>query len=56
MVLPEGLPLNTSTVITGSGGSGKPLIGETFVSAWLKENKATADHSRKVVIPAISKL
>jgi len=34
--LPEGLPLKTTTVITGPGGSGKPLIGETFVSAWLK--------------------
>ena len=36
-VLPEGLPLTSSTIITGSGGTGKPLIGETFVSAWLKE-------------------
>lgn len=36
-VLPDGLPLNSSTIISGAGGSGKPLIGETFVSAWLKE-------------------
>ena len=36
-VLPEGLPIKSTTVITGSGGSGKPLIGETFVSAWLKK-------------------
>jgi len=36
-VIQEGLPLKTSTIITGPGGSGKPLIGETFVSAWLKE-------------------
>jgi len=36
-VIPEGLPLKSSTIITGPGGSGKPLIGETFVSAWLKE-------------------
>ena len=35
-VIPEGLPLKSTTVITGPGGSGKPLIGETFVSAWLK--------------------
>src|SRR3972149_1809035 len=35
--LPDGLPLNSSTIISGPGGSGKPLIGETFVSAWLKE-------------------
>lgn len=36
-VLPEGLPIKTSTIITGPGGSGKPLIGETFVNAWIKE-------------------
>ena len=36
-VIPEGLPLKSTTVITGPGGSGKPLIGETFVTAWLKK-------------------
>jgi len=36
-VIPKGLPLKTTTVITGPGGSGKPLIGETFVTAWLKK-------------------
>jgi len=36
-VMPEGLPLKSTTVITGPGGSGKPLIGETFVTAWLKK-------------------
>jgi len=36
-VIPEGLPLNSTTVITGPGGSGKPLIGVTLVSAWLKK-------------------
>ena len=35
--MPNGLPLNSTTIITGPGGSGKPLIGETFVSAWLKK-------------------
>jgi len=35
-LIPEGLPIESTTVITGPGGSGKPLIGETFVSAWLK--------------------
>jgi len=35
-LIPEGLPIKSTTVITGPGGSGKPLIGETFVSAWLK--------------------
>ncbi len=34
-LLPEGFPVKTSTIITGPGGSGKPLIGESFVSAWL---------------------
>src|SRR4030065_477547 len=36
-VIPDGLPLDSSTIISGPGGSRKPLIGETFVSAWLKE-------------------
>lgn len=36
-VIPKGLPLKSTTVITGPGGSGKPLIGETFVTAWLKK-------------------
>jgi len=36
-VIPEGLSLKSTTVITGPGGSGKPLIGETFVTAWLKK-------------------
>jgi len=35
-IIPEGIPLKSTTLITGPGGSGKPLIGETFVSAWLK--------------------
>ena len=36
-VIPEGLPLKSITVNTGPGGSGKPLIWETFVTAWLKK-------------------
>jgi len=35
-IIPEGIPLNSTTLITGPGGSGKPLIGEIFVSEWLK--------------------
>jgi len=35
-LLPEGLPLNTSTLLSGPGGSGKPLIGDHFVAAWLR--------------------
>jgi len=35
-LIPEGFPTKTTTIITGPGGSGKPLIGETIVSAWLE--------------------
>ncbi len=35
-LIPKGLPIKSTTIITGPGGSGKPLIGETFVSSWLK--------------------
>lgn len=35
-VLPDGLPTKTTTIITGPGGSGKPLIGEYFLASWLK--------------------
>jgi KaiC/GvpD/RAD55 family RecA-like ATPase len=34
-VLPEGIPVGTSTVISGPGGSGKPLIGFSVVDSWL---------------------
>ncbi|MGM0372358.1 MAG: hypothetical protein ACQEQJ_07630 [Halobacteriota archaeon] len=34
-VAPEGIPTRTSTVISGPGGSGKPLIGFAIVDAWL---------------------
>lgn len=35
-LLPNGLPYPTSTLISGPGGSGKPLIGFAFVYSWLK--------------------
>jgi len=35
-LMPEGLPIHTSTIISGPGGSGKPLLGDIFVSSWLK--------------------
>lgn len=41
-LLPDGLQIKTSTIITGPGGSGKPLIGETFVSAWLQKGGSVA--------------
>ena len=35
-LMPEGLPIDSATLITGPGGSGKPLIGDTITSAWLR--------------------
>ncbi|MFW6384338.1 MAG: hypothetical protein ACOCZC_02960 [Halodesulfurarchaeum sp.] len=34
-VAPEGIPTRAATVISGPGGSGKPLIGFAVVDAWL---------------------
>ena len=36
-LMPEGLPIHTSTLISGPGGTGKPLIGDNFVAAWLRQ-------------------
>ncbi|MCD6573572.1 MAG: hypothetical protein J7K95_05720 [Thermoplasmata archaeon] len=36
-LLPEGFPLHTSTLVSGPGGSGKPLIGYIFASSFLKQ-------------------
>ena len=36
-LIPDGFPTHTSTLISGPGGSGKPLIGDTLVSAWLRQ-------------------
>ncbi|MBN1467055.1 hypothetical protein JXA02_14970 [candidate division KSB1 bacterium] len=35
-LLPEGLSIPSSTLISGPGGTGKPLVEFAFVSAWLK--------------------
>jgi KaiC/GvpD/RAD55 family RecA-like ATPase len=35
-IIPDGLPVKSTTIITGPGGSGKPLIGEYFLASWLK--------------------
>jgi len=40
-LLPEGLPIRTSTILSGAGGSGKPLIGDNFVTGWLKAGGST---------------
>lgn len=34
--VPGGIPFPSSTIITGPGGAGKPLIGALFSGAWLK--------------------
>lgn len=34
-LLPEGWPLGTSTLITGLGGSGRPLVGNALTASWL---------------------
>lgn len=36
-LLPEGLPVPSSTLLTGPGGSGKPLIGNVIVASWLRQ-------------------
>ncbi len=36
-LMPEGISPYTSTMISGPGGSGKPLIGNAFATGWLKE-------------------
>ena len=36
-LLPEGLPVPNSFLLSGPGGSGKPLIGNVITSAWLRE-------------------
>ncbi len=36
-LLPDGFPTHSSTLISGPGGSGKPLIGDTVVASWLRQ-------------------
>lgn len=36
-LLPDGLAIPSSTLLTGPGGSGKPLIGNAIVAAWLRQ-------------------
>lgn len=36
-LLPQGMVVPSSTLISGEGGSGKPLIGFTIISSWLKQ-------------------
>ena len=57
-ILPEGFPINTSTLVSGPGGSGKPLIGYIFASGWLKNGgeiifiltSTTLEYLRKTMI------
>lgn len=36
-ILPEGIPIPSTTIITGPGGAGKPLIGAMLLDSWLKQ-------------------
>jgi KaiC/GvpD/RAD55 family RecA-like ATPase len=36
-LLPQGLPIPSVTLLSGPGGSGKPLIGNVIVAAWLRQ-------------------
>ncbi len=36
-MLPAGIPFPSTTVITGPGGAGKPLIGAILVNSWLEQ-------------------
>lgn len=36
-ILPEGMAVPSSTLISGPGGSGKPLIGAMLLASWLKQ-------------------
>lgn len=36
-IAPEGIKIPSSTLISGEGGSGKPLIGFTMISSWLEK-------------------
>lgn len=36
-LVPDGLPVPSSTLISGEGGSGKPLLGFSIISSWLKQ-------------------
>jgi KaiC/GvpD/RAD55 family RecA-like ATPase len=36
-LLPEGIPVPSLTLLSGPGGSGKPLIGNVLVAAWLRQ-------------------
>lgn len=35
-LLPEGLPIPSSTIISGPGGSGKPIVATIFLASWLR--------------------
>jgi len=35
--LPEGLPIPSFTLLSGPGGSGKPLIGNVITASWLRQ-------------------
>lgn len=36
-LIPQGFPIPSSTLVSGAGGSGKPLVGFSIVSSWLEK-------------------
>ncbi len=36
-LLPQGIPVPSSTLLSGPGGSGKPLIASMILASWLKQ-------------------
>jgi len=39
-ILPDGFPYPSSTLVSGPGGSGKPLVGYMFAKEWLEQGGA----------------
>ena len=37
LLLPVGLPVTSPTIITGAGGSAKPMIGNFIMDEWLQK-------------------
>jgi archaellum biogenesis ATPase FlaH len=42
--LPEDFPCPSSTLISGPGGTGKPLVEFAFVSSWLTSDGAVENN------------
>ncbi|MFP4621830.1 MAG: hypothetical protein ACLFM7_11000 [Bacteroidales bacterium] len=54
-LLPEGMTIPSSTLISGPGGTGKPLVGFAFLSAWLKAGGSAIGMPLQYPNPALTK-